>query len=288
MDPYKILNVSKNCSIEDLRDAFKKTAIKVHPDKGGNTELFNICKEAYKHIFQKLKNQNSYKSFKEMKEESADSFKKMKKTKHVSFKDDIDNLNSKNEDFITKFNRVFDENKFDDPNDDGYAEFMVKSSKNREDIDIKKKVKNFKDFNQVFDSEETMNKEVVVYKEPEALDICSKKLSFNELGVTKIDDYSSDTTNNRSLMYTDYKRAHTTNKLIDKNMLKEKQTYKNMDDITRQRSSQSFELSDEDRRVINEGLRREQEKEKKRQINLNEYDRNIQTHFNKVNRLMLS
>lgn len=285
MNPYKILNVSKNCNIDQLREAFKQTALKVHPDKGGNAELFKICVEAYKHLFQKLKSEQSYKSFKDMKNESIDNIKNMKKTKHVKFKDQVDN---QNEDFITKFNRVFNDNKFDDVNDTGYADFMVKSTKNREDIDIKKKVKNFKDFNTMFDDEETMNKEVVVYKEPEALDICSKKLSYDELGVTNIDDFSSDTTNNRSLMYTDYKKAHTTNKLIDKNMLHKKQEFKNMEDIKNKRSSQSFELSDEDRRVIEEGLRKEKDKEKQRQINMNKYDENIQTHFEKVNRLMLS
>ena len=127
--------------MDQLREAFKKTAIKVHPDKGGNQELFKICVEAYKHLYQKLKDEQSYKSFKDMKNASIDNIKNMKKTKHVKFKDEVDN---QNEDFITKFNRVFNENKFDDVNDNGYADFMVKSTKNREDIDIKKKVKKYR------------------------------------------------------------------------------------------------------------------------------------------------
>jgi len=105
MDPYKVLNVSRNCSIEQLRDAFKQVAIKVHPDKGGNQELFNIVVESYKVIFQKLKGQSGDRDFNELKQESQREFTTMKKTKHVSFKLDDDK-----EGFQKKFNKVFDDN----------------------------------------------------------------------------------------------------------------------------------------------------------------------------------
>jgi hypothetical protein len=60
-----------------------------------------------------------------------------------------------------------------------------------------------------------------------------------------------------------------------------------MNDIEQKRESQSFALSDEDRRSIESGLRKEKEREMKRQVNVQEYDKNIQKHFEKVNKLML-
>jgi len=282
MDPYKILNVDKNCSVAQLRDAFKRVAIKVHPDKGGNDEMFNVVVESYKTIYKKLKSETGDKDFNELKNESILEFKNTKKTKNVSFKEE----NATNEEFSTKFNKVFDENRFvGSAVDDGYGQFMSQSSKQRDDIDIKKSVNNFKDFNNAFDSQEVMNKDIIIYKEPEPLTM-SKSLAFNELGDDKIDDFSSDTTNNTNIGYCDYMKAHTTNKLVDKRYMKEKQSYKNIEDLKGNRSSQSFELTSDDRKRIDEEVTREKERETKRVINMKMYDANVSEHFHKVNKLM--
>jgi hypothetical protein len=130
-----------------------------------------------------------------------------------------------------------------------------------------------------------MNKDIIIYKEPEPLTM-SKSLAFNELGDDKIDDFSSDTTNNTNIGYCDYMKAHTTNKLVDKRYMKEKQSYKNIEDLKGNRSSQSFELTSDDRKRIDEEVTREKERETKRVINMKMYDANVSEHFHKVNKLM--
>lgn len=44
---YKILEVSTNASVQEIKKAYRKKAIKHHPDKGGDSEMFKKITEAY-------------------------------------------------------------------------------------------------------------------------------------------------------------------------------------------------------------------------------------------------
>lgn len=40
IDYYKILEVNKQSSLEEIKKSYKKLEVKNHPDKGGDQEIF--------------------------------------------------------------------------------------------------------------------------------------------------------------------------------------------------------------------------------------------------------
>jgi hypothetical protein len=54
MDPYRILGVSRNCTREEVKAAFRSGVRHAHPDRGGKTESFIRLCNAYKEILEEL------------------------------------------------------------------------------------------------------------------------------------------------------------------------------------------------------------------------------------------
>ena len=50
INPYEILGVTKNFTLDELKDKYKRVAKKVHPDRGGSQQLFNLVTLAYKKL----------------------------------------------------------------------------------------------------------------------------------------------------------------------------------------------------------------------------------------------
>lgn len=59
MDYYKILNVSKNATNDEIKRQYKKMALKHHPDRGGDPEMFKKVSEAYQ-ILSDTKKRSEY------------------------------------------------------------------------------------------------------------------------------------------------------------------------------------------------------------------------------------
>ena len=130
-------------------------------------------------------------------------------------------------DFQDTFNKVYDDHKISNPFDNGYGDMMLESRPDREDINISRKVNNMKQFNTAFESEpiNKYNKKMIVYKEPEALPSSTKTLKYTELGIDNVKDFSTETNN---LHCSDYKKAHSTNRLADPRLMNNRRQFNNI------------------------------------------------------------
>ena len=285
-DPYKVLNISNDASLDNIKKAYRKLSLVAHPDKGGDPDVFRILTQAYCYLVKKHQKTNyrtrTVEDFEQEKEEFLDSQRGMR------------NMHMEESNFkIDKFNNVFDEYKLSDINDDGYGDMMNKDDRKHEPerYNIEKnKVfgekfnKNI--FNDVFNELKTKEtgSQLVEYKEPEA--IVSGRLTYQELGQGKIDDFGNKNISS-NMGYTDYKQAHTSgSKLINPNHVKIKK-YKNVDEMKADRSNISHKMSDADKRKYALKKQKEEEEEEERIRRLEYNDTMTERQFNKLNRLFI-
>jgi curved DNA-binding protein CbpA len=286
LDPYEVLNISKNFTWDELKNAYRKLAINTHPDKeGGNKDLFNIITYSFKKLALEFKNREADKQHSELKQQSNDYFHN--KTSHID-----DNFNPSKEITNAIFNKNFEKCKIqEDDVDFGYGSLMDETSKTREDINIEKIIKKNKidndTFNQYFDKNVPISKQIVKYKEPEPL-LLSKTLQFTELGGKKPDDYTSSMEKSNSLAYTDYMKAHGGTRLIDPELIKKKKDFKSIQEYEKYRERKvKHSLTDKEKKLLEEKKLKEEKAEFDRLERLKLYDMKIEKSYEKANRLFL-
>ena len=85
LDPYKILNISREFTEKDLKKAYLKAAMKAHPDRGSEDE-FQKVSIAYALLQKKLKNNEKQLQHDELKKKAEQDlitrFKSCKKCKY--------------------------------------------------------------------------------------------------------------------------------------------------------------------------------------------------------------
>lgn len=286
IDPYQVLGLSKNFSWEELTQAYRRTAKMVHPDRGGSEQMFQLVTDCFRKLGYEYKMKLENKPHHELKKEAN----KYYSDRPVATRGPIAASTTPNdEDFYDRFNRLFQENKLgDEEADRGYSHMMAESSAVRDDINIPRAMKKFQatTFNELFDKNVPVSKAVVVYKDPEPLNLAAA-LQFTELG-GKTDDYSSALEKGeRGLQYTDYLKAHTTTRLVDPKVATRKD-YRNVEEYEAARSKAVGKPKTEaEMRKMEEQKMREERAEQERLRRLKERDAAIQRHHESLNRLTM-
>jgi curved DNA-binding protein CbpA len=263
LDPYKVLGISYDADLKQIRDNFKKLVLINHPDRGGNARNFEIIKNAYSYLYKYKINQqkqlqkeqrtfDKYTNSRNFQTESLDrEFSKMNI-----------NPNDKNLD-KNKFNKLFELHKISDADDRGY---QSKRSKERLDYDeIQRRNKNKK--------QEKL--QIQVYEEPEPLELTTD--NYKRLGVKYVKDFSQNVGKQGS-NYCDFQKAYT--EFDTQNMTNHrKKNYKSVDDYKRQRENQNFSISPEQALKMEVKKKQELAMEEKRRFYVSRQDKKIEKKF---------
>merc|ERR1711968_67241 len=79
----KILKLTPNYTIDQLKNEFRNLALKTHPDKGGNQQLFFIATKSYKTLLKNIKKRTRQNNFLDLKNNFLEFKDKQKPTKLV-------------------------------------------------------------------------------------------------------------------------------------------------------------------------------------------------------------
>lgn len=316
INPYKVLQLNQDFTLDELKKQYKNLAFANHPDKGGSEELFNIITKSYKKLIKVYKaKEEGKRNYMDLKSEFNAHINQETVMAHNElsgpynpfqnnslFQNNID-LNSNKMNNLAnsilqppqssssysvlyqdnnksqfkgmtqdQFNGLYEKTRLEHSYDRGYGNLMMASSKVREDIDIKKKKeygnsKSFKkqNFNDDFDNQKItkINKQLVVYKEPQTI-LNLSTLGCNEIANTNIEDFSGQNNSLKTLNYTDYLIAHSTTKLIDKKLMKQRPEFANIDELEKERANISYDLSEEDKKKIAKQQKKEEKDELER------------------------
>jgi curved DNA-binding protein CbpA len=287
LDPHEVLEVRKNYTWDELKDAYKYTALLTHPDKkGGNEIVFNFVTECFKKLAYDFKAKQQDKTFLDLKKQVEEYYSKEKEEEKKQ--PPID------ENFHDRFNRTFNMCRMDNEElDFGYGDTMEKSSKVREDykqeklLDSKKFDNN--SFNKIFEkhTEKPLN-EIIKYRDPEPM-VLAKKMNYSEIGGKRPDDYSSPVERDgRNLIYTDYKKAYSTTRLISEAEIKTKKDFNNVEEYQKYREKKLKKgLSEKELNYMENKKIREEEEERARLERIENENRRIKINNEKASRLLL-
>lgn len=275
IDPYSLYELQKGqpISLSALKEKYKEYAYKTHPDNGGNARNFAIVTNAYKFLLEEQKKMETDKQFNQLKNDSMGYLETQSKSGLMNRDLSGNNFN------VNKFNQVFQDNRIDDPSNEGYNNWLKDNKYDTEDITRDNSVTTG-NFNSQFDSRVTVGKELQVYQIPKVLN-SSTNGNVQELGVERIDNYSGES---GKIKFTDLKEAHTTSRLVDPNT-KFKQ-YKNINELEGARANMG-EMSREEQNMIEEMEANRNREQARREENQRRMDRMFSAHHDKMHNIFL-
>ena len=302
IDSLRLFQIQKNYTIDELKIAYKKLAMKTHPDKtGGNAEQFQLVTKCYMSLLEKYKNRESDKPFNDLRQGSKVYIEDQEKSR-MKNKDMNSSIHSTQNETVDKtkfdnklFNKIYEQNKLWESGDDGYGDWFTSNEADEAPNEVFGNKFNINVFNTTFEDykEKLTSKSGAIqeYKDPQELVSSSTGFTDIDIFARKINDFSKPLPigngGKNDLAYTDLKTAYT-NKgaFIDPNSVEYKQ-YKNVDDLKRDRSNIRYDMTPDQMRDYELKKRREIEQEEKRQDLIRQRDNVVSNTYGKIHEKML-
>jgi curved DNA-binding protein CbpA len=221
----------ENLTEERLKVAYKRAAIRVHPDKGGTEQQFEAVTRAYAYLADILKRiTGTRKTTGTLEAPAAVADSRAKEDKRWDMKPvrlDPKNVN------MTTFNSMFEQTRLPDPDDDGYGDWL-KGGEGEESASGQKFSGKFNRdvFMKTFEDEakrKATTSQIVLHPEMMAL---NSSASGVELGRGKAETFTAPA--NASLHYTDLRDAYTKENTISPHVANVRVEERNLKEYTNQ------------------------------------------------------
>lgn len=308
IDALNLLGLSPGFTIEQLKSAYRKTAVKCHPDRGGDAAQFELVTKCYMSLLEKMRSSSQQLPTSSTSSTSNMSTFEMRNSTPrgvsggiLAIDNGINTFSGNKEPLLDAkkfdaklFNKIYEQNKLWDPNDDGYDDWFKSGEDNNSNAQKNKKNPpelfgkkfNIDVFNSTFEESAIKNataksSAIVEYNEPTA--IISGRTGFTDVAnVNSINDFSKlsgDGTLN-GIGYTDLKRAYGDGETSLHPGQVSRKEYRSLEELKRERENISYKMSVEDERIEKMKKRMEEEAEIRRREHLQKRDQIVANHYN--------
>jgi hypothetical protein len=277
LDPYKVFKVGPNFTLDEIKQKYRRLALKLHPDKNqGNpdaAQLFAAIQHCYQELLEQYCMRISDKQYSDLKNESQDFLRQQQQPTDAKRQAPSAGSGLRTKFDVARFNELFMQHRVGDAYDDGYGEWMKQAPPEAQ----------------------AMQKNQLAVHRPNALFMTPA--NTYELGVTRVQDYSKPCTvdmaatpgrGSRGIEYTDYRVAHTTSQLLAPSSSKTpaRTSYANVDQLEKERASMSHTMTPEECARYAAEQRKEAKREQRRQQALREQDQRMFSQYNRMHSLL--
>ena len=286
----QVLNLEEEVALtdEELKKAYKKAAMKAHPDKGGSEQHFEAVTRAYAYLTEILKRiQGGRTSLKKvdapnlLKTErvtEADAWKQAEPVRLNPDKLDMD-----------AFNKMFEATRIPDPDGDGYGDWLKTEGQGAQTPNFSGKF-NRDVFNSMFEQEAAKTRDA---RQQNALTIAAPQaLLFNpsygvELGREK-GDFTTAANADMGLQYTDLKAAYTTESTFSGQVADVLVENRSFDQYQQSRKKAPDPLRNEELAAIQQMEKEANDREKRRQLRAAEESLQADDFHQRMKRLVIT